>query len=433
MSGTERPHGGPERGRLPRLLLAVTLAEAGGAQSYVCKLLPSLVERFDVTVAAHGPGPVRHAAEAAGVPFVPLRYVRRPLHPLRDALGLIELVWLFRRVRPDIVHLNSSKMGFLGRLAASLTGVPVRVVTAHGWAFGWYSGIASRMFRLADRLMEPLTTCVITVSHQQAAAGLRAGTCRVGRTVVIPNAVEIGPASRRSTSGGPVRLVSVGRLSPPKDFVTLERALALVPSGSVRARLVGDGRERPALEAEAARLGLDGEVEFLGERRDVTALLADADLFVLSSHSEGMPMSVLEAMAAGLPVVASAVGGVPEVVVSGDTGLLVPPGDPATLAAALERLADDPVLRLRLGNAGRHRAEQHFGLARFERAHLELFERELRARGLPEPAPSAADRRRGARRGEAGSKHEPRDRTESPLGREPHEQQAGVRAAEVSV
>ena len=411
----------------------MTLAEAGGAQTYVRTLIPFLVERFDLTVAAHGPGPVREAAAAAGVPFVSLRYVRRRLDPLGDALGLIELVRLFRRVRPDIVHLNSSKMGFLGRLAAALAGVPIRVLTAHGWAFAWHTGVASRMYRLADRLMAPLTTCVIAVSHQQRAAGLRAGTCRAGRTVVIHNAVEPGPAPRRPASGGPVRLVSVGRPSPPKDVVTLVRALALVPSGSVRVRLVGDGRERPALEAEAARLGVDGALEFLGERRDVPALLADADVFVLSSRSEGMPVSVLEAMAAGLPVVASAVGGVPEVVVSGETGVLVPPGDPPALAEALARLAADPDLRLRFGRAGRTRAEEHFGLPAFRRAHLELYQRELRARGLPAPTPSGAKGSRGARRGEPGTEHESRHGAEQPLRRVADEQQAGVRGAEVSV
>jgi glycosyltransferase involved in cell wall biosynthesis len=377
-----------ERGRRPRLLLAVTLAEVGGAQQYVCSLLPGLVDRFDVVVAAHGQGPVREAAEAAGAPFVPLRHVRRPVRPFRDVLGLLELVRLFKRVRPDIVHLNSSKMGILGRLAAAISGVPIRVFTVHGWAFSWHTGVAAVLYRWVERVMRRFTTCVIAVAHQQRAAGLRAAICSAVGTVVIPNGVEVGHLRPRpSPPAGPVRLVSVGRLAPPKDFATLVRALALLRPGSVRASLVGEGDELAALEAEAALLELGATVEFLGERRDVSVLLAAADVFVLSTRSEAMPLSVLEAMAAGLPVVASAVGGIPEVVVAGETGLLVTPGDPRALADALDLLVAHPDLRHHLGRGGRARVEEHFGLADCRRAHVELFARELRARGLPPPVP----------------------------------------------
>ena len=125
---------------MPRVLILITLAEPGGAQTYVADLLPALAGRFDVVVAAHGDGPLRTAARDAGVRFVGLRHVRRPLHAVRDPLGLLELVVLMRRLRPDIVHANSSKAGVLGRLAAVLAGVPIRIFTVHGWAFSAYSG-----------------------------------------------------------------------------------------------------------------------------------------------------------------------------------------------------------------------------------------------------------------------------------------------------
>src|ERR687895_2207235 len=111
----------------PRILLVVTLAEPGGAQTYVASLLPALVDDFDVTVAAHGPGPLREAVKATGVRFVALRHVRRRINPWRDLLGLLELVVLVRRARPHIVHASSSKAGFLGRIAAWLTGVTIRI------------------------------------------------------------------------------------------------------------------------------------------------------------------------------------------------------------------------------------------------------------------------------------------------------------------
>ena len=151
--------------------------------------------------------------------------------------------------------------------------------------------------------------------------------------------------------------------------------------------IVGEGPDRPRLEEEIEALGLSGRVRLAGERRDVPELLAAADVFVLPSASEGLPVSVLEAMAAGLPVIASRVGGVPEQVSDGETGLLVEPGDPSDLTAALDRLIADPSLRRRLGAAGRARAEQAFDLDPFRRAHVELYSRELARRRLPAPTP----------------------------------------------
>ena len=132
---------------------------------------------------------------------------------------------------------------------------------------------------------------------------------------------------------------------------------------------------------------MESAVRLAGERDDVGELLAAADLFVLSSRSEGLPLSILEAMAAGLPVVASDVGGVPELVVDGETGLLVPPGDPHALAAAIDRLLDDPDLRRRLGAAGRLRVSEQFDLESTQRAHLDLYRTLLADAGLPLPSP----------------------------------------------
>ena len=164
--------------------------------------------------------------------------------------------------------------------------------------------------------------------------------------------------------------------------MTLVRAIALLPPGSARATVVGDGPQREDVADEIRRLGAEGTVDLAGERDDVADVLAAADVFVLPTLSEGLPMSVLEAMAAGLPVVAAAVGGVPELVDDGETGLLVPPGRPDALAAALGRLAADPALRRRLGAAGRRRAEAHFDIEACRRAHVELYRELLAARDV---------------------------------------------------
>jgi glycosyltransferase involved in cell wall biosynthesis len=367
--------------------LLITLAEVGGAQAYVASLLPALVGGFDVAVAAHGNGPLRDAAERWGVRFLPLRHVRRAINPWRDAVGLLELVRLLRRERPDILHASSSKAGVLGRLAAAAARVPIRIFTVHGWAFTAHSGLAARLYRYADRLVRPLTTVTVCVAEHERETGLAARTCTEAQTIVIPNAIDARAFPRTHRESKLPRLVAVGRLKAPKDFATLVRAVADLPEQSCELLIVGDGPDRPRLEAEIERVGLDGRVRLAGERADVPDLLAGADVFVLSSASEGMPISVLEAMAAGLPVVASRVGGVPELVADGETGLLVPPGDSEALAQALRGLLADARLRHRLGDAGRVRVRERFDLGPFGRAHVELYSRELARRTLPAPRP----------------------------------------------
>jgi glycosyltransferase involved in cell wall biosynthesis len=373
--------------RRPRLVYVVTLAEVGGAQSYVRDLLPAMREAFDLTVAAHGEGPLRAAAVELGIPFVPLRHVRRPLSLVHDPIGLLELTRLFRRVRPEIVHLNSSKAGVLGRIAAAIARVPVRVFTAHGWAFKATTGPGSLVYLWADRAVRPLTTRIICVSETELRAGLAARVCTIEKAAVIENAVEVGPPRQpRPPDAGRVEIVSVGRLAPPKDFSTLLAAIAHFSPGKIRLTVLGDGPLRGPLEDEVARRGLTREVEFAGEVADVRPYLAASDIFVLSSNSEGMPLSVLEAMAGGLPVVASAVGGLHEVVVEGVTGFLVPPGNSEHLADRLDRLVADARLRERLGREGRRRADERFSLPGWRNAHRALYESLLAAHGGDHPS-----------------------------------------------
>lgn len=354
----------------------MTLSGVGGAQAYVLALVPALAQRYDVVVAAHGEGPLRAAVEAAGARYAPLRWVRRAVG-WRDLPGLVELVRLFRRERPAAVHLNSSKIGLLGRVAAWIARVPVRIFTVHGWAFAAHHGRTARAYRLAERAARPFGTVTVCPVEQVRRMGIEAGTCDEAHSVVIPNAVDAAAATVATPDAAVPTIVSVGRLHEPKDFVTLVRALRALPRTGWRAEIVGDGPDRPAVERELREGGPREGVELLGERADVAQRLARADVFVLSSRSECMPISVLEAMAAGLPVVASAVGGLPEMVVDGETGFLVAPGDDRAMGDALARLASDPDLRRRLGAAGRRRVKERFDLPAFCDAHLALYQRAL--------------------------------------------------------
>jgi glycosyltransferase involved in cell wall biosynthesis len=273
--------------------------------------------------------------------------------------------------------MSSSKAGLLGRVAASAAGVPIRIFTVHGWAFAARSGLASSAYRWADRVTRAFTTVTVCVSENERTAGIRAGTCSARRTVVIRNAVSLDVPRARHERSRPL-------------LVSVARALAALPAESFDALIVGGGPDRAALEDELRRLGLEHRVRLAGERPDVPDLLAAGDVFVLSSRSEGLPVSVLEAMAAELPVVASRVGGLRELVVDDETGFLVTPGSSRDLAAALERLIKDPDLRRRMGAVGRVRAETEFNLNSFRRAHLELYAAELARRSLPVPTHAAA-------------------------------------------
>jgi glycosyltransferase involved in cell wall biosynthesis len=360
--------------RKPRLFVAITLAETGGAQSYLAHLLPGLVRHFDVTVAAHGRGPLRDVASREGIEFIQLTHVRRALNPFRDALGLVELYRLLRSTRPDALHLNSSKVGILGALAGWAAGVPVRVFTVHGWAFNAHSGWRARAFIWAHRLTRSLTTSVICVSNAERRVGIAAKTCIGERTVVIENAVPMRPVTARDPSR-PLVIASVTRLQPPKDTLTLVRALKIIAPHLHHALIVGDGPDRSTIATAIADAGLADRVELLGDRGDVRDLLAGSDIFVLATLSEGMPLALLEAMAEGLPAVASSVGGVPEIVQDGENGLLVPAGDAAALARALHRLMADADLRVRLGCTARRTIAEHYGLERFRSQHIELLQR----------------------------------------------------------
>lgn len=401
---------GPMRGRAIRLLEVVTRMDVGGVPSHVLLLLEGLCRRgYRVTLAcAHCTPAHRAALEALGVEVLHIE-LRRLLSPVADMQALAALYRLIRREEFDIVHTHMSKAALLGGLAGRLAGAPVVVNTAHNLgSIALPKAWLRALFRVYDKLLLSITTdTVVTVTDHVRAEVVARRIVGPSRVRAIPNGLRARPPVGEGEAGaarnalladigaGPQTLV-LGSVARLVWFKGLDALIAALPSvvracPQVRLVLVGDGPMRAELAQQATALGVHDRVSFLGERQDVERLLPAFDVFTLPSVSEGMPMTILEAMHACRPVVATSVGGVPEVVADGVTGLLVAPRDPAALAAALIRLLGDATLRRAMGRSGRERVEAQFTAAAMVSATDQLFRGLLLGGGRRDCLTGAAD------------------------------------------
>ena len=310
-------------------------------------------------------------ARRRGCRIVAVPSMGREVHPVRDVRAVVELTRLFRRTRPLIVHTHTSKAGFVGRLAARLARVPVVIHQPHGHVFYGYWGRArTALFVALERLAARWTDTLVALTPREVDEHLERGIGRAVQWAVVPSGVptvrlrEAAPtrAAARAKLGLPAGafvVAGVGRLVPIKGFDLLVEALptlcARVPSA--RALLIGDGEERAALEARAAALGVGARLHITGAVTDVGGVLAAADVLAAPSRTEGMGRVLVEAMAIGLPVVGTTVGGIPDVIIDGECGRLVAADDAPALAEALAELGADEALRAKLGAAAVPRAE----------------------------------------------------------------------------
>ena len=348
------------------------LDRGGSAENTLLSALGLAARGYRVTVLT-GPGddrpsPLLEDAKAAGVAVAMLPGLRRQIRPGRDVAAWADLVLALCRSRPAIVHTHESKAGFLGRWAAVLARCPRIVHTPHGHIFyGHFARGPSAFFLALERLSARITTRLVALTPREITEHVARGVGRREQWVAIHSGVELEPyraavpdpdGLRRELGCPPeVRLVgSVGRLAPIKRCQDLILAVAHLGDPRVVCLLVGDGPEAAGLAAVAREAGITERVRFLGWREDVPRVMAALSVFVQPSANEGMGRSIVEAMAAGVPVVATRVGGIPSVVADGECGLLVEPADVTGLAGAIGKLLADPDLAARMGAAGRRRA-----------------------------------------------------------------------------
>lgn len=344
------------------LLVAAATSTTGGGERHVADLVRRLPAKgIDLVLACPAGGDLPELAASLGVPVY-----TAPIASGFSVEGVRCLRSAIRATEPDIVHAHGSRAAFFARLADPLASDRV-VYTVHGIHVSRAgSGARQFVFTRVERLLVSRTRCFVCVCASDARKGHELGILDQARTRVIHNGIELPSVavepegafrSELGVDAGSPLALCVGRYHEQKDHVTLLRAwrevVAKIP-GAVLA-LIGSGPLEPELREQAETLDLGDSVRFCPPRPDLTLAYADADLFVLSSLWEGLPYVVLEAMGHGLPVVSTAVDGIPEAVVDGGTGLLVPSCDPSALAGAIERVLADPERARRMGAAGRER------------------------------------------------------------------------------
>jgi glycosyltransferase involved in cell wall biosynthesis len=376
-----------------KILQVITELAIGGAQEhmiYLCDLLDK--KKFYVTIlsgtqAARESGCTEKVInQNISLTLVP--QLSREINPIRDLVALFKMMAYIRKERFDVVHTNSSKAGILGRLAARWAGVPVIVHTAHGWAHHNYMNKWRRkFFIMLERIAEKSTDKIVAVSELNVKKALNDKIGRQGKYCIIRSGIDIEKFTRygidvdkekRKWKIDPSDKVvgSVTRLfdqKSPGDFIRMANEI-LKNNGRVSFLLVGDGPLRREIEAMISEHGISEKVVLTGFRNDIPELLSIMDVFVLTSLWEGLPRVLPQAMAMGIPIVATRVDGIPEVVKHGQNGFLVPPKDFRALAQRTIQLIENPSLAKRMGEAGKQMVYPEFCVKEMVKKTEKLYE-----------------------------------------------------------
>jgi glycosyltransferase involved in cell wall biosynthesis len=359
-----------------KLIFLVTRADTiAGNQVHILELAKMFrTHSHEILVVTGAQGMFTEALHRLEISTLACNSLQRAINPLKDWQALIELRQIIKKFQPDIVAAHSSKAGVLGRLACKLTGVPC-VFTAHGWAFTEGVSQSSRkIYQFLERLLEPLASQIICVSEYDRSIGLKAGM-DTRRLITIHNGMSDIPDSLRADASGvsPVKIVMIARFAEQKDYRTLLQACQ--PIANIQLDLVGDGPQLDEMKDLATTLGMTDRINFRGFRKDIPEILAQAHIFALISNWEGFPITTLEAMRAGLPIVISDVGGSTEAITEGETGYCIPRGGVMTLRSRLSELVADSNLRLKMGRAARQRYESEFVVENMFRQTLAVYEK----------------------------------------------------------
>lgn len=353
--------------------LITRMDEYGGAQIHIRDLCQWMQgEGHDVAVISGRPGRVSKDLMALGIEYHEIPDLDRPINILKDWKSYKHLKEKLRSIRPDIVSCHSSKAGLLGRLAAHSLGIKV-IFTAHGWSFTTgIPRIKKTVYKYFEKFGALFGNHIITVSHFDRDLALEGKIDAPENVTCIHNGMPWLAEVNKEKSVIP-QLVMVARFSPQKDHFTLLNALGKIQDKPWHLHLIGKGDDT-TVKTQATQAGIVDRITFHGERYDIPDLLPTLDVFLLISHWEGFPRSILEAMRAGLPVITTDTAGSPESVSDGETGYVVEEHDPVALAEKIQTLLEDVELRQAMGKAGRKRYEEEFTFDTMAVKTLKVYE-----------------------------------------------------------
>lgn len=334
------------------------MRELGGAQLHVLELSKELTRNgHEVVVVGSGTCELTEELAASGISYQQLSRLVVPIKVSWDVWTLFEFRRVMKGVNPDIIAIHSSKAGIIGRIVAKILHIPV-IFTAHSWSFsGEPSSKKEAFYTFLERRAGKITNGVITVSDYDYQLALTKNIVPAEKLHLVHNGIpdtDHGFPAKQATNK-PVKLLMVARFAEPKDHRLFLKALHQARLQQWELTFVGDGPLRRSMEQLAERLGIRRQVTFTGWDRNVTQRMKEADIFLLISKSEGLSLSIIEAMREGLPIIASDVGGTNELIEHGSQGFLVEKDDEQPLAAALDKLMGDADLREVLGKAARER------------------------------------------------------------------------------
>jgi glycosyltransferase involved in cell wall biosynthesis len=343
------------------ILFVITQSDMGGAQNHVFDLIQGFMQDHKVSLLAGAEGLLTERAKALNIPYYINPFLKRDIHPWHDVLAIREMTKLLNTIKPDIVHAHSSKAGFISRLAGKVANVPV-VFSAHGWVFAPGVPPVIRFFVwLMEVLVAPMSAHIVCATDYDRDLALRALPIGGKKISVVPYGIQ--PDNLMATPSSPVDkpiIIMPARFQQQKDQAMLIRSVAKLSHKNYHLWLVGDGPLMEECKRLADELKVRDNIEFLGNRTDLNQLLAKAHVFVLFSKYEGLPISIMEGMRAGLPVVATDVCGVGEEIDHEQTGYLVQSGDTNAAARALQNLLDNPDLRNTMGKKSREKFLHEF-------------------------------------------------------------------------
>jgi len=339
------------------ILFVITRADAiGGVQVHVKDLAIALQQNLHKVLILTGQqGVFNEDLREAGIESIPCEFLRKQINPFLDGKSLRYILHVISEFKPDLITAHSSKAGILGRLAGKYSQTPC-IFTAHGWSFT--TGIPQpyrAIYRMLEKATASLADKIICVSDYDRTIGIKAGM-NPSQLLTVHNGMQDISSNLYADSiqSQPVKVAMIARFDRQKDHTTLIEAFKDLDAELI---LIGDGPNMLNIQQQVEKLNISKKVQFLGFREDIAQILAEVQIFALISNWEGLPCTIIEAMRAGLPVVASDVGGVKEIVIDSQTGYVVPRGDAATISSKLAHLINNESARTSMGILARQKYE----------------------------------------------------------------------------